>query len=258
MHGHGHPTLHVVHVLQGGFVEQTPGGWIECGVGMYRISPPGASHHLVTNPEGCHLQIVEVGFDASRRISGEFQKSAFLRKSSLNGLSDNYNKAFDSGDTFAIEYLSLELAAQSLLPKCEIPPNWLIDLRSELLSLDTHTYSLDKLSSKLQRHRSHVARAFRKYFGQSAGDLVRNARLEESKKRLLNFHEPIVQIACDLGFSDQAHFCKLFRQRFGLSPTGYRQSLIAPNATLIQDSNQHSAYVELNATQTSKGLHAHS
>jgi AraC-like DNA-binding protein len=35
--------------------------------------------------------------------------------------------------------------------------------------------------------------------------------------------EPLSEIALSVGFSDQAHLCRLFRQAFGRSPASWRR-----------------------------------
>jgi AraC-like DNA-binding protein len=35
--------------------------------------------------------------------------------------------------------------------------------------------------------------------------------------------EPLSEIALSVGFSDQAHLCRLFRQAFGQSPASWRR-----------------------------------
>ncbi len=58
-------------------------------------------------------------------------------------------------------------------------------------------------------------------------------RLEESARTLsspLHRARTISDIAFDCGFSSSAHFCKVFRQHFGVTPTEYRRTrLCAPD-----------------------------
>ncbi|MBL4767418.1 MAG: transcriptional regulator FeaR [Rhodobacteraceae bacterium] len=63
--------------------------------------------------------------------------------------------------------------------------------------------------------------------GVSFGEWVRTRRLSEARRQLANCHfsdHSIIQIAFHWGFNDAAHFSRIFRQEFGLSPRQYRLS----------------------------------
>lgn len=68
-----------------------------------------------------------------------------------------------------------------------------------------------------------LLRHFRRQFGTSLGAYVRNLRLTYACERLASSALPIVDLAQELGFFDQSHFCHAFRKRFGISPIVYRQ-----------------------------------
>jgi AraC-like DNA-binding protein len=57
----------------------------------------------------------------------------------------------------------------------------------------------------------------------SAGEYVRQMRVASAQTRLRRTGDTILKIAMDLGFSDQAHFCKVFRRRTGFTPSAFRR-----------------------------------
>lgn len=62
--------------------------------------------------------------------------------------------------------------------------------------------------------------------GETASSLILRRRLEECAKRLTSplFREhTITDIALSWGFNSTAHFARVFRERFGMSPRDYRQ-----------------------------------
>ena len=47
-------------------------------------------------------------------------------------------------------------------------------------------------------------------------------RLNEAKLRIATNTEPLISIACELGFSTQSHMADCFRRQFGVSPEAIR------------------------------------
>lgn len=74
-------------------------------------------------------------------------------------------------------------------------------------------------------HPSYLAELFRKAFGSSVGEWVRNRRLEFARDALRNPAMPISCIAVRAGFADQSHLTRLFRARFGVTPAEYRSTI---------------------------------
>lgn len=66
-----------------------------------------------------------------------------------------------------------------------------------------------------------LARQFRIMFGTSPYRYLLMRRLEFARERI-HRERPLVEIACDAGFADQAHFTRAFKAAFGLTPARYR------------------------------------
>ncbi len=71
-----------------------------------------------------------------------------------------------------------------------------------------------------------LARQFRIMFGTSPYRYLLMRRLELARERI-HRQRPLVEVACDAGFADQAHFTRAFRAAFGITPGRYR-ALRAP------------------------------
>ena len=50
----------------------------------------------------------------------------------------------------------------------------------------------------------------------------------EAARGLFVDRRPICEIALDAGFADQAHLCRVFKQRTGFSPRTYRRLVTTP------------------------------
>ena len=66
-----------------------------------------------------------------------------------------------------------------------------------------------------------LARQFRIVLGTSPYRYLLMRRLEFARQRM-HADRPLVEVACDAGFADQAHFTRTFKAAFGLTPARYR------------------------------------
>jgi len=83
--------------------------------------------------------------------------------------------------------------------------------------------TLAKLASAAHFSPFHFHRIFSAFVGESPAERVRRLRLEKAAGRLV--HDPsstVTDIALANGFSTSALFCRLFKARFGMSPTAWR------------------------------------
>ena len=69
-----------------------------------------------------------------------------------------------------------------------------------------------------------LSRQFKIMFGTSPYRYLLMRRLDFARKRI-HRGRPLVEVACDAGFADQAHFTRVFRSAFGLTPARYRALL---------------------------------
>ena len=64
---------------------------------------------------------------------------------------------------------------------------------------------------------------FKKEFGITVNALITKAKLEEAEKLLIAGEMSINEIAMAMGFYDQAYFCKVFSQQYGIPPSEYKK-----------------------------------
>jgi AraC-like DNA-binding protein len=70
----------------------------------------------------------------------------------------------------------------------------------------------------------HLIRLFQKHIGLTPYAYLTQVRIEKSR-RLLRRGESVVQVALEVGFADQAHFTKRFKQITGTTPGLYARSM---------------------------------
>ena len=83
-----------------------------------------------------------------------------------------------------------------------------------------HTWDL---SAVARRSAAHFARSFKLSFGEPPHAYVMRRRLEKACHLMMTSSESLSQIALSVGFSDQSHFCKRFKQALGQGPSNWRR-----------------------------------
>ena len=83
---------------------------------------------------------------------------------------------------------------------------------------------LEDMAAEASLSPSHFARLFKQTISQSPYQFLMSYRIEQAKKMLDNPNKLIVDIAFNCGFSDQAHFSRVFKKIAGITPKKYRQN----------------------------------
>ena len=91
----------------------------------------------------------------------------------------------------------------------------------------TRTVHSSELESITGLTRYELARQFRTILGTSPHRYLLMRRLALARD-LIHAARPLVDVACEAGFADQAHFTRVFRSAFGLTPARYRALRIRP------------------------------
>jgi AraC family transcriptional regulator len=90
------------------------------------------------------------------------------------------------------------------------------------------TIHIRDLSAVARRSPAHFSRKFKLAVGESPHAYVVRRRLGRACHLMMTSAEPLSEIALSVGFSDQAHLCRLFRQAFGRSPANWRRERAIP------------------------------
>jgi AraC family transcriptional regulator len=88
--------------------------------------------------------------------------------------------------------------------------------------LETSIQTRD-LAAVARRSTAYFCRAFKATFGETPHAFVIGRRLHRAAELMLTSDDPLSQVALACGFADQAHLCKMFRQRHGQSPAVWRR-----------------------------------
>lgn len=127
-----------------------------------------------------------------------------------------------------VEALTLEMLAQLPSRKQAITerrlPGWLVVICDYLHDHYMESVSLRTVCDLVNIHPTHVARTFKRFKGYTISEYVRRLRVHQACDRLVgSSSDRIADIASSLGFSDQSHFCRQFKQVMRVNPSTYRK-----------------------------------
>jgi AraC family transcriptional regulator len=83
-----------------------------------------------------------------------------------------------------------------------------------------------------RRSPAHFSRKFKVAVGESPHAYLMRRRLERAHHLMMTSAASLSEIALSVGFSDQSHLCRLFKQAFGQSPANWRRERGDPGGAI--------------------------
>ncbi len=83
--------------------------------------------------------------------------------------------------------------------------------------------SVDDLADVLRCSKFYFLREFKKLVGITPYQYLMNKRLEQAKVLLSSPQSNIASVGLELGFNDQSHFTRAFKNQFGMTPRQYQK-----------------------------------
>lgn len=150
--------------------------------------------------------------------------SAFAR---LSGLLRREMSAPDSASALVMEGLAWLTVSKvlHLRPLQEKgAPRWVAEVRERIEAEFSSPPSLAELGRMVDRDAAHVAATFKRVYGDSVGQYLRQLRLWHARRCMdAEPESALSEVALRCGFADQSHFTREFRRRFSLTPGAYRR-----------------------------------
>lgn len=230
---HAHELASFSLVLEGSYTETLRRRAHARMPSTLTFRPPEETHAVVFDDRGVRIFSVEVGPDAlgllRQYARGGPSRPVDFRRGETLWLAARLYKEFlyaDEVSSLAMEGLALELLAEtarrSLDETCA--PRWLTEAKDLLRARFTERFALGEIAATVGVHPVHLARVFRQQLGCTVGEYVRQLRIESACRQLSASHASLSEIAATAGFSDQSHFCRVFKQETGQTPAAYRRS----------------------------------
>ncbi len=236
MQPHAHEEASINVVVGGSFVEHIGGQDRNYAPGHIAYLPAGVVHSQTFGPAGARQIILRprpVWLDYLSDRTARLTHSPHLNSPLVRQLGMRLLGELRQNDRFsaiAREGILLEMVVALGRDGAPAragtrPPSWLRAARDFLRDSVAGPPSMKQLAQAVGRHEIHVAREFRRFYGESAGTYVRRLRAEHVAQLLSQQGSSIAAIALDCGFSSHSHLCREFKARFGVTPSQFRKSI---------------------------------
>jgi AraC family transcriptional regulator len=228
---HSHERDGISVVLNGGAFEHRPRGrqptWCDSGVVMVR--PRNTPHANEVGGDGIVVVDVELGDDMlGDRVT---LRAAAFRSAAAVAVAARIARELQRRDDAAaliVEGLALEIVGLAM--RCTRGARQLDRGDSVRRAYDTlraefrTKLTIAGLARDAGMHPVAFARAFRRRYGCSAGELLRNLRVEWAATELATRPDrPIADIAVAAGFYDQSHLGRMVAKYTGQTPAAHRR-----------------------------------
>jgi AraC-like DNA-binding protein len=234
------PWLIVAQALDGDMLLECAGEDAVCvHAGQAVVVPPNLPHRFSNRAGGvnrnrwCHLNFfafnrinVAIVFDLSQLLVREKADRVGELALEMGQMARAKNVDSEWKQQVRRHWLGAEMAAL-VLEEGRLKANW----REVERLISVLEYIEANLDAPLERKNlaklsylsvSRFAVLFRTVLGVSPADYVREVKLQRSQGLLLSTTLTVVEIAKQCGFKSEFHFSRLFKERFGSSPTFYR------------------------------------
>lgn len=183
---------------------------------------------IKTNSLISHIPVVLLTTEAAigNRLEGlERGADAFLAKPFLM---DELRATIDNLIVGRLKLKGKYSGAQEQSDKVE--PKQVADSDKELMdrimksinkNIGDSDFNVEMLCQEIFVSRTQLHRKMKELTGLSTAEFIRNIRLEQAARLLKEKRANISQVAYTLGFTNTAHFSKVFKQHFGVPPSEY-------------------------------------
>lgn len=235
---HTHDRAVFAVMLRGGFRTSIARRALACEPGRAWTEPLGEKHANYVGSDSALVVVVEpdAGKEAvispmARLLDGiHLMREPHVAAYATRMLAEI--RAPDSLSALSLEGLATLLLADSArVAHREMhdrrAPQWLLRAREILHDEWRKGPTLSQIAATVGVNPIYLTRSFRRHFGQTMGSYVRTLRVDWAAEQLAFADQAISHIACAAGFSDQSHFTRECRKRFGMPPGQYRSRMIA-------------------------------
>lgn len=225
---HTHADAHFVLVLAGKYVSSARGMPAVCLHPVLVYNPPGTTHRdCFRGLEGRFFTLsIPAESLVGRTLPATAVRAGAVAEQRIREVRDELAR-WDDVSTLAVE-TGIEAVLDGLQRRIVDGgdgPAWLSRAHERLRDDCAHPPRIEELAKLSGVHPVAFARAFRRRYGCSPGEYLRECRLDRAVD-LLRRHPRLAlgDVAARAGYADQAHFNRAFRDAFGHAPGTFRRA----------------------------------
>ncbi len=233
-HSHGAYELH--YVLAGRASFEVQGRPSSVRQGDFFYTRPGTMHRMEV-PESSYLlqYIAFMELDADGDVELASDLETLVGEGRVRRLGDRYHALFAQLSRQSLSMDARERRAASarlmafiyeLTDDAHAGPRSHPAIERALDFMRSHVnaaYGLDELVADLGLNKSYFIRLFRSSIGVPPMKYAMNLKMSAAADLLRTTAEPLAAVAARVGFDDEYHFAKRFKQWSGVAPGRYRQ-----------------------------------
>lgn len=233
---HAHLSYELHYVIAGRASFELRGERLRVGPGEFFYTRPGTMHRMDV-PEGEYLlqYVAFLELDPARDAELAEDLETLVGEGRIRRLGDRYHALFAqmsrqslSDDPRQHRAASARMAGflYNLMIDTPAGPANHPAVEQALEFMRSHVdvaYGLDDLVAKLGLDPSYFIRLFKKSIGVPPMKYAMNLKMSAASDLLRSTPEPLAAVAARVGFDDEYHFAKRFKQWSGTAPGAYRK-----------------------------------
>ena len=233
---HQHERAILAIVLDGGFDVHFAGGSAHACVGRVSCEPATERHgNTFTRPRTrvLVLEIEDRKQEELRACAEAFEQAGSWPSTDVDAIARRLTREIGHSDdaaALAAEGLFHQLVASALRARKRhrtgAPPRWVLNAHDLLRAGFLERIELRTIATAVGVTPMELSREYHRHFGESPGETMRALRVHWAADQLTRTSQPLARIAHQAGFTDQSHFCRVFKRYMGATPGSYRKQTV--------------------------------
>lgn len=222
---HRHANACVTCVATGELREEFSDGVLVCSPGTVLLKPAGVRHRAAFSAD-CNYLHIELQPGLAEGLTQPRANAALNDAPALAVPMTQLRREFGRREPsrLILRGLAYQMVGElGRLAPDDTLPGWVVEARRLTESAAGSRLRPAEIATAVGRHPAQLNRMFRRHFGCSVGELRRAWRLSAAARLLRDSDQSLSAIAIALGFVDQSHFTRAFRERFGMPPGRFRR-----------------------------------
>lgn len=216
-------------LLDGSYAENYGHRKLTCKPWTLLFRPPGEPHSNDIHVTGAHCFTIEpkTQWLADIRDHTALLDGAYVFQGPWAAwFSLKIYNEFLSGEIsrLLVEGLMLAIASGDSYKQRRIlnPPRWLDRAKEIVHDRFAERLTIAEIADSVGVHPVYLAQLFRQHFRCTIGEYLRQLRIEFACRKIATSDASLVEVSLTAGFSNQAHFSRVFKRLTNMTPTEYR------------------------------------